>query len=131
MKMIRTFVYGTLKRGYGNHHWLNGIDYSTGKVYDSQFLGTGKVNAELQLGYLPYLYRKDGEAIGEVYLIPEPIYNHIKNMECGAGYYEEEIDVTMLDGTVEKDCKVFFHSGKLYGSCEQSQIIKEYGVDKH
>ena len=59
--MINVFVYGSLKRGFRNHHFLA----------TSRFIGTGTTDRDfdlLDLGYFPAMVKGGGFAIrGELF----------------------------------------------------------------
>src|SRR4051812_16582087 len=61
--MIHVFVYGSLKRGFRNHHFLE----------TSRFIGPGTTRRDfdlLDLGYFPAMIKGGGFAIrGEVFMV--------------------------------------------------------------
>ena len=81
--MKKIAVYGTLKKGYPLHSWLN----------DSKFLSYDKVHGTLYInggGSIPYLVKRDkGNIRVEVYEVSEEKFSSLKNMEENAGYKTE------------------------------------------
>lgn len=80
------FVYGTLRKGFSNHHLLgieNQVEWNGDK--DSVF---GRLYIDDKSG-LPYLYPGNDCVIGEVYKIDDLKYLAIKRMELDAGYIEK------------------------------------------
>jgi gamma-glutamylcyclotransferase (GGCT)/AIG2-like uncharacterized protein YtfP len=76
---MQIFVYGTLKRGFWNHHYLSGARY----------VGTGLVRGYAIYGKktgfgIPYATRVGGdEALvwGEVYDVPESVLQDLDRLE--------------------------------------------------
>lgn len=81
--MDRIFVYGTLKRGYGNwNHFLNKPEV--------KFLGedTLKGFTMVSLGGFPgVIYGGEGEIHGEVYEIPDDVSRSIDYLEGYPEFY--------------------------------------------
>lgn len=89
-------AYGSLKKGYYNHGWLEG----------AEFLGTSTVRGVMYSnGSYPKLYHQHDDKstdsfldryerthVIEVYRVTEEQYEPIESMELGAGYVVEEID---------------------------------------
>lgn len=83
------FVYGTLKKGYGNHILLKGAKY----------LGNAEINgfAIYNLGAYPGIKHETGFIVyGEVYEINEKILKKVDGLE-GEGwlYLRETVDATI------------------------------------
>ena len=105
--MIRVAVYGSLKRGFGNHYllanrglflgaWLSGPDYS---MYN--------------LGAFPAVIKGDTSIVCEVYQVDEPTLEHLDRLEGHPEFYKRELVPTELWGDVW-----------LYVFTEQEDIIK-------
>ena len=86
-------VYGSLKKGFYNHPWLEGSD----------FVGYGSIGGFMYLcGSYPRLFthKPKGDPLDhpllahtlELYSVPRGVYDSIESMEMGAGYYTEEIN---------------------------------------
>jgi gamma-glutamylcyclotransferase (GGCT)/AIG2-like uncharacterized protein YtfP len=67
------FVYGTLKRGHGNHHWLA----------EAVFLGTTTLRGAVlhDLGPFPMAIEGEGTVWGEVYGVDEPGLARLDRLE--------------------------------------------------
>lgn len=93
--MNKVFVYGTLKKGHGNHPFLA----------DQKYLGKGEIGKEFTLyrdTILPYLVRKDGEgAVGEVYEVQDERMPMLDMLEGHPHVYNREKVEIKIDG--EKD----------------------------
>ena len=78
-------VYGSLRKGFHNHHWL-GID--------PKFIGTDAILGQMYLcGAYPH-FRPDPEGRSykiEIYDIPEYVLDGIKRGEESCGYEQKEI----------------------------------------
>lgn len=95
MKDIKLFVYGTLKRGFGNYEWY---------MKNSKFLGEDTVKGRLFCGWsYPWLMKGNNNIHGEVFLMPQADFLKVAKMEIGAGYYVK----TVKTGK-GKTVKVFF-----------------------
>ncbi|GFG36248.1 hypothetical protein Cfor_00286 [Coptotermes formosanus] len=70
MSLHRVFVYGTLKRGEPNHHWMT----DTSKGF-SRLLGVGRTNV-----------------IGEVYEVDESMLQHLDILEEHPTFYTRELE---------------------------------------
>jgi len=86
------FVYGTLKKGYQNHHVIK----------DSIFMGTGRTlekYAMYQKDY-PYVVKEEAESFiyGEVYSVDDTKLALLDHLERHPEwYYRNQVDV-ILDG---------------------------------
>lgn len=90
---IRVFVYGTLKRGHGNHSWF--LDRE-----DVDFLGRAVVTGPYRmcdLGYFPAVVRDDSgdtpdnsTIVGEVYRVPPEILDALDVLEGHPEWYHRE-----------------------------------------
>ena len=83
------FVYGTLKRGEVNHHWLVGASWQ-GK---SKLLGV----LLHDLGPFPMAVIGDGTAIGEVYAVNEPGLARLDELEGYPRLYDRQV-LSLNDG---------------------------------
>jgi gamma-glutamylcyclotransferase (GGCT)/AIG2-like uncharacterized protein YtfP len=83
------FVYGTLKRGEVNHHWLEGASW----------LGESKLLGVLlhDLGPFPMAVIGDGTAIGEVYAVDEPGLARLDELEGYPRLYDRQV-LSLNDG---------------------------------
>lgn len=77
-------VYGSLKKGMHNHHWLE----------DAPMLGDIKVRGTMYLVHNSYPVLMDGDDVheAEVYDVTDDVYNKILRIEQNAGYAVREIE---------------------------------------
>ena len=93
--MHHIFVYGTLKRGHGNHHLLE----------TATFLGVAVTAPEftmLRLGGFPGIVRSgETEIKGELYEVDDATLRRLDRLEGHPSFYERQsLTVTMTDGSV-------------------------------
>jgi gamma-glutamylcyclotransferase (GGCT)/AIG2-like uncharacterized protein YtfP len=83
------FVYGTLKRGHGNHHWMAG----------AAFLGEARLPGAVlhDLGPFPMAIRGDGVVWGEVYGIDANVLSRLDGLEGYPRLYERHV-MALADG---------------------------------
>jgi gamma-glutamylaminecyclotransferase len=91
MMMHKVFVYGTLKKGYGNHRLLK----------DSTFLGNALTFEKFTLydGGFPYLGRYGAsQIIGEVYEVDDDTLSDLDRLEgVGHNFYDRWSTVAKLE----------------------------------
>lgn len=99
-ELLKVFVYGTLKRGEPNHHWLtrkeNGI---------ARFVGEGTTVERFPLVVgtrynIPFLLDKRGEGHnirGEVYEVDEKMFANLDILEDYPVYYDREVQTIKLN----------------------------------
>ena len=83
------FVYGTLKRGEKNHHWLDGASWQ----------GEAELSGVLlhDLGPFPMAVIGEGTAIGEVYAVEERGLARLDELEGYPRLYDRQM-LTLNDG---------------------------------
>lgn len=83
------FVYGTLKRGEKNHHWLEGASWQ----------GEAELSGVLlhDLGPFPMAVIGEGTAIGEVYAVEERGLARLDELEGYPRLYDRHV-LTLNDG---------------------------------
>jgi gamma-glutamylcyclotransferase (GGCT)/AIG2-like uncharacterized protein YtfP len=83
------FVYGTLKRGEQNHHWLEGASWQ----------GEAELSGVLlhDLGPFPMAVIGEGTAIGEVYAVEEPGLARLDELEGYPRLYDRQM-LSLNDG---------------------------------
>ena len=98
MELETIFVYGTLRKGMGNHHLLEG----------SGFLGMGETVVRYGMyvlpGGIPYVKRRSGMKaviVGEVYEVDEDTLRRIDRLEGHPDFYRRRLVPVMLN-TEEK-----------------------------
>lgn len=81
--MKKVFVYGTLKRGHGNHRLLK----------DSKFLGEASIKSDMySLGAFPAISGKgEREAYGEVFEVDEPTMERLDRLEGYPHFYNRKV----------------------------------------
>lgn len=89
------FVYGSLKKGFGNHRLLE----------SSTYLGEAITTPEytmLNLGMFPgVVYAGDTPIKGELYVVDSSVLDRLDQLEGHPSFYQRTpIEVTMADGTV-------------------------------
>jgi gamma-glutamylaminecyclotransferase len=93
VKRYIVFVYGTLKSGFSNHHYLDGSDY----------LGAGKTVEKYALYFdgLPFVIRHESvtHIHGELYAIDTPTLNTIDRLESHPDWYNrQEVEIVTDEG---------------------------------
>jgi gamma-glutamylcyclotransferase (GGCT)/AIG2-like uncharacterized protein YtfP len=90
--MINIFVYGSLKRGFRNHHFLA----------TSRFIGTGTTRPDfdlLDLGYFPAAIKPGTFAIqGELFGVDRHTLQNLDRLEGNGTFYQREQNAVILDG---------------------------------
>lgn len=81
--MYNVMVYGTLKRGFGNHYLLEG----------SQYLGDAEVNAAMYSmgGFPAIILGGDSTIKGEVYEVDGVTLRQLDSLEGYPGWYDREL----------------------------------------
>ncbi len=97
-KLEKVFVYGTLRKGMGNHRLLEG----------SGFIGMGETVEQYGMyvlpGRIPYVKRRSGMKaviVGEVYEVDEDTLRRIDRLEGHPDFYRRRLVPVMLN-TEEK-----------------------------
>ena len=100
--MHRVFVYGTLKRGFPNHHYMTGATFiAEARTVDAYPLVVGGT------WFTPYLIpeKDEGHRVkGEIWDVPEhmmPALDRLESVHLPNGYRRTVIPV-MLDGSDER-----------------------------
>jgi len=97
------FVYGTLKNGEPNHHWLTSAAAGSGTA---RLLGSGRTGRPFPLVVaapygIPYCLDRPEEGhhlSGEVYSIDEAKLRHLDELESYPTHYNRRLEeVTLLD----------------------------------
>lgn len=119
--MYTVFVYGTLKRGFGNNVLLA----------NSLYLDTGKVeNYALKYSYgdigFPVMFkRKNNIVYGELYAVDENVLNDLDELEGeGSLYHRKKVRVITKTETIP----AFAYIGSLYWKLKE---LKDVGKKEH
>ncbi|XP_065370282.1 putative gamma-glutamylcyclotransferase CG2811 isoform X2 [Calliphora vicina] len=109
-ELLKVFVYGTLKRGEPNHHWLtrneNGI---------ARFVGEGMTVERFPLVVgtrynIPFLLDKRGTGNnikGEIYEVDEKMFANLDILEDYPVYYDREIQTITLNNNESVQCWLY------------------------
>lgn len=111
-------VYGTLKKGHGNHDWY---------MSDSKFVGKGKTKDlyPLLIQGLPYLIDKKGFGHNvnvEVYRVSDDVLASLDRLEGHPSWYKRK-RVPILVGESTINCWVYFNGSDLP---KNAQLFKSY-----
>ena len=98
---FKVFVYGTLKRGQPNHHWLsepeNGIQTFLGKARSANKFPL-VIASRYNIPYLLDLPGTGNNIAGEVYEVDEKMLGKLDELEDHPRYYERRLEqVTMVE----------------------------------
>lgn len=93
MKQYKVGVYGTLRKGFGNHHYMSG----------SPQIAEGVIKGyTMRASGIPFVHPGDGEVYVEVYSVDETDMPDIDALEGHPRWYKREIvPVHTSDGIVE------------------------------
>jgi gamma-glutamylcyclotransferase (GGCT)/AIG2-like uncharacterized protein YtfP len=90
--MINVFVYGSLKWGFRNHHFLA----------TSRFIGTATTRRDfdlLDLGYFPAMGKGGGFAVqGELFMVDQKTLRSLDWLENNGTFYEREQHPVIMEG---------------------------------
>ncbi|XP_014087300.1 putative gamma-glutamylcyclotransferase CG2811 [Bactrocera oleae] len=108
--LIKVFVYGTLKRGEPNHHWLTRSENG-----HSRFLCEAQtvVKFPLVIGTrynIPFLLNKPGvgyNVYGEVYEVDDTMFANLDVLEDYPNYYDREIQQIKTEKNEYIDCWLY------------------------
>lgn len=101
-KFAKVFVYGTLKSGQPNHHWLTDV-----KNGAAQFIDTGTTQTKFPLIVasqynVPFMLREPGTGHyinGEIYSVDERMLLHLDDLEDYPQLYDRtKINVADREG---------------------------------
>lgn len=96
--MTKLFVYGTLKKGYANHHVLDGAKFVCNGVLPKAVL--------YSLGGFPGLQRTssiEDEVVGEIYEIDERVLERCDRLEGHPSFYCRKTDDIFVNREDEND----------------------------
>lgn len=123
-KRVVVFVYGTLKKGFPLHGWLeNGKYLGKDTTYGCSLISMGNYPALL------FVTTKDGDldrsygVTGELWSVPEDDFLSIKAMEERVGYVT--LEVTTASGV---EANVFAYDSVRKGNVEWASNGSRYGV---
>ena len=104
MQNYKVFVYGTLKKGHGNHRLLAG----------SEFLGEGRTREKYALysSGIPFAIKEEkvSKIQGELYLVNAATLTDLDRLEGHPGWYcREEISVVLEGKGAEVTAWLYFY----------------------
>lgn len=103
-KMVNVFVYGTLKKGEGNHHLLAGR---------SVLICENVIKGELfDLGPFPAMKEGDGKVHGEVYAVGPETLKDLDVLEGHPTFYERKPVKLLFD---DMEAEAYFYQGDFHG----------------
>ena len=103
------FVYGTLKKGYSNHHFL----------LDASFIGQGRTQNKYTMyaDSIPYVCEQPQTSYiyGELYLVNDDILQALDQLEEHPFFYERKEISVLVEGKICQAWMYFCHhpSGSL------------------
>lgn len=94
----RIFVYGTLKQGFGNHHYLQ----------SATFVGCGytKIKYSLYVEGIPFVVKDNptSHIFGEVYLVDDLALHRLDSLEGHPDWYRrEQVAVILTDRPIQTE----------------------------
>ncbi len=106
----KLFVYGTLKRGFCNHHYLK----------NATFLGKATTKANYVMiapkVWYPYLIEAQGKGkqiVGELYMIDLPTLKRIDRLEEYPVYYDRKKIIVLDEAGKEHEALAYFLKKKI------------------
>ena len=117
MCIIKTFVYGTLRRNFSNHRYLE----------QARFLGNARTQEAYQLrqGIIPYVaeHAEEGrtQIVGEVYAVTKSQLRELDRPEGHPHFYERKQVLVLLDNGERLDAWLYF--------CERGEGSINYSGD--
>ena len=97
------FVYGTLKRGFPNHHYLSG----------AEFLGRARTleRYTLYVDRVPYVVREEKVSFikGEVYRVSDDILKRVDMLEGHPTHYRRERVKIVLENRKVLEAWIYFY----------------------
>jgi len=115
---ISIFVYGTLRREFGNHRFLK----------DAEFLGTARTKEKytMKVSGIPYVSKEPtSHIIGEVYKVNEIELMNIDNLEGHPDWYKRELVQVVLYTGEELEAWMYFNEtgeGEIVKSGDFSKV---------
>ncbi|XP_020894240.1 putative gamma-glutamylcyclotransferase CG2811 [Exaiptasia diaphana] len=109
--LVRIFVYGTLKRGFPNHHLIETppsgkVTYiGCGQTLESYPMVTG---TDADIPFLLPFPGKGSKIKGEVYEVDQDALIHLDDLEEHPTWYKRMACAVMLDSSQELSCEAYF-----------------------
>lgn len=118
------FVYGTLRKGYGNHHLLEGTTFNGEAITEEKYA--------MYASGIPFVTEKEKEVHikGEVYTVTLP--EQIRKLDALEGhpifYNRKKINVKLYDGT-KTEAWLYFNDrphGQKIKTGDYKDIVNKY-----
>jgi len=97
------FVYGTLRKGFGNHHLLE----------NAEFLGTGRTKEKYKMtaNGIPFVSKSEPVSyiIGEVYEVDKKTLKRLDRLEGHPDWYKREKVKIILETGKEVEAWIYFN----------------------
>lgn len=118
------FIYGTLKKGFENHHFLNGAKFIGNATTQEKYPMVNVVKA------YPYLINQKGQGKiikGEAYQIDEKILGHLDMLEGYPEHYDRD-EITLVVGDRELRAITYFVNQKI--DFKNLELLEEFVKDE-
>lgn len=101
--MKTVFVYGSLKKGFGNHRFLS----------DQEMLGKGYVEGfeMYSLGRFPGIKEGQGRVVGELYRVDEDTFRALDRLEGHPVMYQRQLNLVTTDEGDKVEAWVYVYQG--------------------
>uniref|UniRef100_A0A7S3LU12 Gamma-glutamylcyclotransferase family protein n=1 Tax=Palpitomonas bilix TaxID=652834 RepID=A0A7S3LU12_9EUKA len=131
------FVYGTLKRGFFNHHLLQ----KEGAVYKCDGITAEEYPLRCDKYFVPFLLNDAGsgkKVRGEVYSVTDAVLADLDELEKVPIYYERKVvkveDAKQNENEAAFDCFVYFRTSSapsLSSPHSNGRVFAEYAIEDH
>lgn len=102
--MHKVFVYGSLKKGFGNHPL---IDNPTTRLLGEYFLDGAEM---FSLGSFPGVIRGEGRVTGELYEVDDSTLRDLDRLEGHPTFYER-MPMMVTSGDTNERCEGYIYRG--------------------
>lgn len=118
------FVYGTLKKGFENHHFLDGAKFIGNATTKEKYPMVNVIKA------YPYLIHQKGQGKiinGEAYQIDEKILNRLDMLEGYPEHYDRD-EITLIVKDKELQAITYFVNQKI--DFKNLELLEEFVKDE-
>jgi gamma-glutamylcyclotransferase (GGCT)/AIG2-like uncharacterized protein YtfP len=113
--MKNIFVYGTLKKGYGNHRLLRDCEFV------EEFVVPGFKLFESGIPYMKRTGNPDDKVLGEVYKVDNRSLQYLDQLEGHPDWYRREVVVHESPDTVDNDLEGYVYLPEVH--CPESPKV--------
>eukprot|EP00003_Mantamonas_plastica_P025479 TRINITY_DN5002_c0_g2_i1.p1 TRINITY_DN5002_c0_g2~~TRINITY_DN5002_c0_g2_i1.p1 ORF type:complete len:161 (+),score=54.19 TRINITY_DN5002_c0_g2_i1:1-483(+) len=109
---ILMFTYGTLRKGFHNHHYLEGAEYIGAATTAEQYsMYTNHADESRGSKGIPFVNPEEKKICirGDVYCISEKMLKRIDGLEGHPNWYWREEIPVLMDGGEEKTAWIYFN----------------------